>query len=153
MPAQPVLSVRVTGDLVETALGLYGYMMSALPARSVYGPFFGIWYSGSLYESDIDIEMGRFIQVKTHDPIALQGDFQLTFRELAAVEMMATFAVKGPPENMHVGYSAIGTWAEVNGYRFAGPPREVAIQPPQVFNGSDGITEIQFPIEPIASPL
>jgi DNA-binding transcriptional MerR regulator len=153
MPAQPVLSVRITGDLAETALGLYGYMMSALPAKSIYGPFFGIWYSGSLYESDIDIEMGRFIQVTTHDPIALQGDFQLTFRELPAMEAMATFVVKGPPENMHIGYSAIGTWTEVNGYRFGGPPREVAVQPPQIFNGSDGITEIQFPIELISSAL
>jgi DNA-binding transcriptional MerR regulator len=92
---------------------------------------------------------GQIVTVKTHVPVPLNSDLCLTVRELPAVETMATFVVKGATENMHIGYSAIGTWAETNGYRFAGAPREIALQMPKVADGSDGITEIQFPVEPV----
>jgi DNA-binding transcriptional MerR regulator len=149
IPAQPVLSVRMMVESTEAGLGIFGQIMATLPTISVYGLFFAILHSDGFDESNLDVEIGRIIQAKTHAPVPLHGDLQLSFRELPPIPTMATYVVKGWTENMLTGYSAIGTWAEINGYRFAGAPREIALQMPKADNGSDGITEIQYPIEPI----
>ena len=149
LPAQPVLSVRTVIESFEVGLGIYGQIIAALPVKSVYGLFFIIWHSGGPYERDSDVEIGRMITADTHAPVALHNGLQLTFRELPAVATMATFVVKGSNENAHIGYSAIGTWAEVNGYRFADVPREILLQQPQRADMSDSITELQYPVEAI----
>src|SRR6185503_11413484 len=112
----------------EEGMGILGQMMTALPPKNPYGLFFVIWHSGGPYEPDSDVEAGRLIQVKDHAPVALGNGLQLTYRELPAVATMATFVATGPVETVHVGYSAIGIWAEHNGYRFAGEPREIPLQ-------------------------
>ena len=149
LPAQPVLSVRTVIESFEAGLGIYGQIIAALPVKSVYGLFFINWHSGGPYERDSDVEIGRMITADTHAPVALHNGLQLTFRELPAVATMATFVVKGSNENAHIGYSAIGTWAEVNGYRFADVPREILLQQPQRADMSDSITELQYPVEAI----
>ncbi|HEX2622346.1 MAG TPA: GyrI-like domain-containing protein, partial [Phototrophicaceae bacterium] len=100
---------------------------------------------------DMDLEMGRLIETSSHLPVPLMADLQLEFRELPAVATMATIVVKGAIETIHTGYTEIGTWAEVNDYRFAGTPREITLQIPQLVDGSDLITEIQFPVEPTSA--
>jgi DNA-binding transcriptional MerR regulator len=147
--AQPVLSVRATVESGDAAMGFLGQVMMALPEKGAYGLFFGIWHRGGLFDQDMDVEIGRILRVKKHDPVPLRGDLQLSFRELPAVATMATFVVKGPTEGVHIGYGAIGAWAEINGYRFTDAPRELALQMPQLADRSDGITEIQFPVEPV----
>jgi DNA-binding transcriptional MerR regulator len=152
IPAQSVLSVRTIVESTEAAMNLFGQIVAALPETSTYGLFFGVWHSEGIDERDLDVEMGRLITAKTHPPVPLHGGLHLSLRELPAVETMATFVVKGSTENMHIGYSAIGTWAETNSYRFAGPSREIALRPPLAADASDGITEIQFPVEPVRQP-
>jgi DNA-binding transcriptional MerR regulator len=149
IPALPVLSVRSVFPSIEAAMTIFGQIMTALPDRSMYGWFFGVWHSDGLDEDGMDMEMGRIMTVNTHAPVLVNDVLHLTIGELPAVETMATFVVKGPTENMHIGYSAIGMWAEVNGFHFAGAPREIALQMPKAADGSDGITEIQFPVESI----
>jgi DNA-binding transcriptional MerR regulator len=151
IPAQPVLSVRTIVDSFETGLGIFGQILNALPPRSADGLFFVTWHSGGPNERDCDVEIGQILASPsdTRSPIVLSGGLQLRVRQLPAVPMMATYVAKGPIEAMHIGYSAIGTWVETNRYRFSGPPREVALQQPQAADRSDGITEIQFPIEPV----
>jgi DNA-binding transcriptional MerR regulator len=150
IPAQPVLSVMLSSVSLDAGLEVFGQVMGALPANSAYGLFFGIWYRGGLYEDDVDVEIGRLIKGESHAPVPLQGSLQLTFRELPPVETMATFVVKGPTTGVHLGYSAIGAWAEVNGYRFSAEPREIALNISQLPDQSDWITEIQFPVEPVS---
>jgi effector-binding domain-containing protein len=91
--------------------------------------------------------MGRIIEANMHAPVPLQDDLRLTFRELPAVNMMATTVVHGALDTIHRGYADIGKWVEANGYRLAGLPRELSLQFPQRADGSDLITEIQFPVE------
>jgi DNA-binding transcriptional MerR regulator/effector-binding domain-containing protein len=147
IPAQPVLSLRMIASSFEEGMVILGQMMSVLPLKNPYGLFFVIWYSGGPFEPDSDVEAGRLIQVKDHAPVALQNGLQLSYRELPPVPMMATFVASGPVETMHVGYSAIGIWAENNGYRFAGEPREIALQLPGSVKEGDWLTEIQYPVE------
>lgn len=149
IPAQPVLSVRTVVETFESGIGIFGQMVAALPSKSMAGPFFSIWHSGGPYEPDSDVEIGCMISEKSHAPIPLSDGLQLGFHELPAVETMATFVVTGGIENMHSGYGAIGTWAEVNGYRFAEAPREIFLQISQPPGGGDSITEIQYALQPV----
>lgn len=95
----------------------------------------------------MDLEMGRIIETGIHTPVPLYGNLQLCFRTLPAVPTMATTVVKGALETIHAGYADIGRWIETNGYCLAGTPRELTLQVPQAADGSDLITEIQFPVE------
>lgn len=150
IPAQPVLSVRMTIESFAAGVGLFfQHVFPALPDKGPYGLFFGIWHRGGPYDSDSEIEMGRMTTATHHAPVALTDDLQLRFRTLSAVDTMATFVVKGSTAAMHIGYSAIGFWAESNGYRFAGPPRELFLQLSRTPDMSDAITEIQYPVESI----
>lgn len=149
IPAQPVLSLRTILPTFEEGAGLLEQVMMALPRKSTYGLFFVIWHSGGPYEADSDVEFGRLIQAKTHAPVLLRSGLELTYRELPAIETAATYVTSGSVETVHIGYSAIGMWAETNGYRFAGEPREIPLQLPGAADDSDWLTEIQFPVEPI----
>jgi DNA-binding transcriptional MerR regulator/effector-binding domain-containing protein len=149
IPGQPALTVRTVFESLEAMAGLWGPIMSALPEKSGEGLFFGIMHSDGIEEGNVDVEIGRTITAKSHAPVPLQGGLQLRFHELPAVDTMATFAVQGPFANLLIAYSVIGTWAEANGFRFAGVPREVALQLPQRADGSDAIMEIQYPVEPV----
>lgn len=149
MLAQPILSLRTTVDSFEIALGIFGHIRTALPEKSGYGMLICMCHSDNIVDRDMDLEMGRLIEDKSHKAVRLYDDLQLHFRELPPVATMATIAVKGALETIHTGYSEIGTWAEFNDYRLAGTPREITLQAPQRADGSDLITEIQFPVEPM----
>ena len=145
--AQPVLSVRITLESLETGMGIFGQIMTALPEKNGEGLFFAILHSDGMDEGNLDVEIGRTISAKTHAPMPLGGGLQLRFRELPAVDTMATFVVEGPSANLLIGYGMIATWAEANGYRLAGVPREIGLQLPQKADWSDAIAEIQYPVE------
>ena len=149
IPAQPTLSVRTVFESLDDGMGVFGQILAALPDKSDYGLFFAIMHSDGIDEGDLDVEIGRTIQAKNHAPVALRSGLQLRFRELPAVETMATYVVKGASANLLVGYGVIGTWAEANGYRLAGVPREVALQLPQTLDWSDAIAEIEYPVEAV----
>ena len=148
-PVQPVLSMRRVVDSFDVAMGLFGHIRSALPEKSTYGLCFCMCHSESIVDRDMDLELGQLIEAKTHAPVLMDGGLQLQFRELPAVETMATIVVKGSLETIHTGYTEIGIWAEMNGYRFADTPRELTLQVPQTADSSDLITEIQFPVEAV----
>jgi DNA-binding transcriptional MerR regulator len=149
VPAQPVLSVRTILESLEDGVDIFRQIMGALPEKSGEGLFFAILHSDGIDEGNLDVEIGRTTTAKIYAPMPLHGGLQLRFHELPAVDTMATFVAKGPSANLLVGYSVIGTWAETNGYRLAGIPREVALQLPQTADWSDAIAEIQYPVEPV----
>lgn len=147
IPAQPALSVRTVVESFEDGLIIFGQIRAALPEKSAYGLCFCICHDADFVERDMDLEMGRLIETKTNVPVPAHDHLQFSLRELPAVATMATIVVKGAIETIHTGYTEIGTWAEANSYRLAGTPREITLQVPQSPDGSDLITEIQFPVE------
>ncbi len=149
IPAQPVLSARTVVESFEDGLAIFRQIRVALPEKSTSGLCFVICHDDAFVERDMDLEMGRIIEAKTHAPVLLYGGLQLGYRELPAVATMATTVVRGALETIHTGYADIGRWAEVNGYRLAGAAREITLQVPQAADGRDLITEIQFPVEPV----
>lgn len=147
IPVQPVVSTRTIAESFDDALAIFTRIQGCLPSTNAYGLRFCICHSNGLAEHDMDLELGYFLEGKTDLTAPLQSDLQLQYGELPAVETMATFVVKGALKSIHMGYREIGMWAEMNGYRLAGKAREIKLQVPRTADGSDLITEIQFPVE------
>lgn len=147
VPSQAVLSLRTIIDDFEQGIEIFAQVRRTLPEKNNYGFIFCICHSEIIAERDLDMEIGCLIKSKSHDALMLDNALELRFRELPGSETMATIVVKGALETIHSGYSRIGQWVERNGYRLAGIPREISLQLPQRMDGSDLITEIQFPVK------
>lgn len=107
-------------------------------------PCLTIDHNDGYKERDVDLEVCEVIDA------ALPATDRIQVYKLSAVEMMACTVHHGPFNQLTQGYQALGQWAEVNGYRFVGPSREVYLQV-----GSHGsvdpsnVAEIQIPIEKV----
>ena len=143
VPAQKVLSLRATSSL-EKGTHLFQQLIgSFIEEKGVcYGPFF-IHLFGSDYEPErLEGEIGRVIE--SGQPS--KCEFELKINELPEQTQMATYVVTGSRFDLHLGYSAIGQWAEVNGYVLVGGSREMVLQLPQKIDGSDTVMEVQIPL-------
>ena len=80
--------------------------------------------------------------------IDLSDGSSMTVTDLPAEDYMLTVTRLGDPQLGHGSYSAIGMWAEANGYEFAGNVREVFVNfaPPDRLH--EVVTEIQYPVRP-----
>ncbi len=144
---QPVLSVRSMVDSFAVGMEMMSSIRRALPPKSAADLCFVMCHSDGITDRDMDLEIGRLIDAPSHAPVSLYDGLQLTFRELPAEPTMATIVVKGALETIHTGYGQIGLWAEANHYRLAGAARELSLQVPKQADGSDLVTEIQFPVK------
>ena len=50
------------------------------------------------------------------------------------------------PNEVHIGFSTIGEWAEMNDYAFAGPMHGIILHPLHFQDTDDMLVEAQFPI-------
>jgi DNA-binding transcriptional MerR regulator/effector-binding domain-containing protein len=145
--AQPVLSVRTMAETFSVALDIFSHIRAALPDVAVNGALFCMCHSETMVDEDMDLEIGCLTEASNKTIVPLRGGLHLRPRTLPPVETMATTVVKGALETIHSGYREIGVWTAANGYRLAGIPRELTLQSPRKADGSDLITEIQFPVE------
>lgn len=152
VPEQYLLGTRRVFPSFEVGAQFFEVMMQALPQsnNTRYGHFTGVFHSDGLEEDRWDLEAGRLISTPEHESVTLSSEIadnvQLTVRRLPAVETMATFIQRGISDEVHIGFSAIGEWAEANGYRFAGPTREILLESPQDPENNSMLLEIQFPV-------
>jgi effector-binding domain-containing protein len=63
-----------------------------------------------------------------------------------AVETMASAVQTGGPDLVSRALGRIGHWIEANGYRMAGPYREIAVELPISRALDDMVVEVQMPI-------
>ena len=154
IPAKDVLSLRAVLPVPQAARGLLQEMRGMMPAsigKGQVGKLLAIMHSDSFAEANIDIELGFELQ----SPFA--ADFQLnlsqdrmaTIRKLPAEPTMLTVTRLGHPRLAHTSYSALGRWAQANGFQLKGPVREVFIQPAPPERIHEAVTEIQYPAQPI----
>jgi DNA-binding transcriptional MerR regulator len=154
--AQRYLSVREVLPSADIALDIMREIIYAIPARvsnEMLGHFTTIVHSETLESDRLDIELGVVLDSTDEITVTLPSERVMTIHLLPAVALMATVVRVGGFENNCQSYGAIGLWVEDNGYRIAGPGREVLIQPPQTNNLDEMVTEIQFPVEPASKAL
>ncbi|MEL6321256.1 MAG: MerR family transcriptional regulator [Cyanobacteria bacterium J06626_14] len=150
LPAQPFLSLRHRCQDLKQTFTLISQMNAAaaqhLTAKSL-GRFAAVIH-GEFYEDiDWDLEFGFYLNQTLDLTVPLSDSMVMRVRELESVEMAVTAVRFGGPENGHLCYSAIGTWAEKHQYELIGPGREIFIVPPKPGHEAEMVVEIQFPVK------
>ena len=155
---QTVISIRDTlptfGDQVSLWIELANYLISRKAKAA--GPSITIYHDPEYRERDVDLETATPVSAPLPESQRVNG------RELPGIDLAATLIHKGGYENIGQTYSALVSWIEANGYRIAGPNREVYLlcadnvyDDPTVFgeyvtdNPDEFLTEIQFPVEKV----
>ena len=102
------------------------------------GPCLALWHQAAdIYtneEAEAAVPIDRTIPSTEHVKV-----YELPQQQVAAVVHHGAF------EDFTQGHTAILTWMEANGYRAAGPYREIYIH--HASNMADSATEIQYPVE------
>ncbi len=154
IPAQLFLSIRAIIPSPEELLQLVQHVQRVLPSRvdhRVLGPFAGVVYTDGFTLRNNDVEFGYLLKKPVEDPIALSEEYVLRMRELPAVQTMATAVQTGGPDLVFVALGRIGQWIEANGYRIAGPYREIGVELPGSGTFDEMIVEVQMPIEKMSA--
>jgi DNA-binding transcriptional MerR regulator len=150
IPAQLFLSIRAIIPSPEEMLQHVEQVQRAIPPRvdqRVLGPFAGVVYTDGFTLRNNDVEFGYLLKKPVEDPIALSEKYVLRMRELPAVQTMATAVQTGGPDLVFVALGRIGHWIEANGYRIAGPYREIGVELPGSGIFDEMIVEVHMPIE------
>jgi DNA-binding transcriptional MerR regulator len=145
VPAMLVASRRVsipTNDQVPQYLGpayreVYD-TVSKLGAKET-GPCLALWHTPSDVYTDEDAE--ALVQIDR----PIHGTERVRVYELPPTQVAAVVH-HGEFEDFTQGHAALLEWIEANGYRIAGPFREIYIQHDHA-DLKDSTTEIQFPVE------
>jgi len=144
-PALLVAARRVTSptnDQVPHYLGpAYAEVYDYIRTQGVRddGQCMTLWHSpADVYENE-DAEVVVVIERR------LPGTDHVTVYELPPTQV-ASVVHHGDFEEFTQGHAALLEWIDANGYRIAGPYREIYIKH-EKNNLSDTITEIQFPVE------
>ncbi|MGH3146414.1 MAG: GyrI-like domain-containing protein, partial [Rubrobacter sp.] len=142
--AQKAASVRDTlptysgvGKLFED-LGDYAEDHGIRPSALI-----SVWHDEEYRDEDVSGE-AAFV---TEDPGP--GNGRVTAGYLPAVESMASTVHHGSFETIGAAYAALLGWIEENGYRVAGPNREVYLRGGAERDNPDYVTEVQFPVEKV----
>ena len=100
-----------------------------------------VWHDREYRDEDVDGEAA----FATED--SLPEDGRIRENHLPAVESMAATVHHGSFGTIGSAYAALLDWIEANGYRVAGPNREIYLRGGDRQDDPDYITEVQFPIK------
>ncbi len=152
-PARRIIAVRDTVSSFVEARNIIGELARTLPKRmprDSLGSLIGIAHSTEFEPDAIDVELGFLLTGDPPAALSPVGSRPLRVRELPAVPSMAACVRVGLPEHAHLITGKIGRYVESNGYRLAGPSREVFLRPPRPDRMEESVVEMQFPVERVA---
>lgn len=144
-PATLFLSLRATYPTFDDVVAAIGEIVRAVrvqvaaPARENIV----VVAHSDFEDQDLDLEIGVTLTRKINKPVRLGVRGELSMTELAAVDSLATIVRSGPLYQSHLAFGKLGVWMEANGYRIAGPCREVFLD---MTIREDPTMEIQFPV-------
>jgi effector-binding domain-containing protein len=140
-----VASIRDVVENYGSVGALLGELFVALGDKGIAptGPCLAVYYDEEYKERDVDVEAA--VPVGTEAELPAGG--RVAIRELPTYPEMASLVRPGPYDDFTPAYGELMKWIESNGYRIAGPNREIYLRgpgeniPPESF-----VTEIQFPV-------
>jgi effector-binding domain-containing protein len=143
---QHVIAIREVVPLPESVGTLLGESFMALGPRGIapVGAPLGIFYDEEFKPADLDVEIAIPVGPQVKESIPLDAGRQLATRTLPGLDHAACIIHTGSYDNLTATYTAIARWIEANGYRIAGPSREVYLTAPGDPAGQ--LTEIQYPV-------
>jgi effector-binding domain-containing protein len=122
---------------------LFGELFGYLGSHGVNpaGPPLAIYYDDEYREKDVDVEVAVPVAGK------VPANKRVKFKELPAVEQMASTIHHGDYSGFGQAYAALMGWIDKNGYRITDHCREIYLQGPGQCEPASYVTEIQFPVE------
>jgi DNA-binding transcriptional MerR regulator len=147
--ALPFLALRATyprfEDVVAALQDIARAVRAQLPAAA--RAHLVVVAHSDFDDEDLDLEIGVTLTRQANKPVRLASRAALTLTELPAIGSLATIVRTGPLHQSHLAFAKLGVWMEANGYRIAGPCREVFLELPfEVPGQQDPPMEIQFPV-------
>jgi effector-binding domain-containing protein len=143
---QMVAGIRDIAPAYNQQDHLWGELMGYLEqnrAQVIEAPCVTIYYDEEYRERDVDVEVCAPVQR------AAQSSGRVKVHELPATTM-ACVVHHGAFNTLNQAYSALSAWVQANGYRIAGPGREVYLETgkgPVHQDDPTYVTEVQFPVE------
>jgi DNA-binding transcriptional MerR regulator len=149
VPALTVAAVRGVVPSPPDQTALWAKAMEGILEKSAIAnaPGISVYHDEEPKEQDWDIEV-----CIPMDREATLSD-GVTYRELPAVETMASVVHNGPFMTISNAYEALTGWVDGNGFRIVGPARELNIHVPFAAEGRADqadpttVVEVQFPVE------
>ena len=146
VPPLKVAGIRQVIPGFRQLADMFDELGSCLQSQNVAleanNPYLAVYYDAEYRERGVDVEVAALL------PRLLHKAPPLVVHELPGVETMACAIHQGGYDQIGEAYNALLTWVETNGYRAAGPNRDVYLQPPGSEVGSASpVTEVQFPVQ------
>jgi DNA-binding transcriptional MerR regulator len=153
VPAQQFIGLEEVSTTLVACRATAWEMNRLLTARAGtkdIGNFVVVMHSELWDMENLNVEIGFLFNGNRAMQLTMPSGEVAGIRELPAVEMMASTMRIGQSELGHSSYAALGYWAEANGYRFVGSPREVFLQ---IERGreDEAVAEIQIPVEKLSA--
>ena len=146
VPPQRVVGIRdvVPGyrEVVQLFDELRAYLRKHRVMLDATYPYTAIYYDAEYHDQGVDAEATA--------PLArpLRGTARAIVHELPGVETMACVVHQGDYGGLSEAYNRLVAWVETNGFRVAGPNRDVFLQEPKLgLSETNLVTEVQFPVE------
>ncbi len=140
--AQRIASVRDTLPAYSEVGRLFDELSGYAERHGTHSSIWiSVWHDEEYKEQDVDGEAA----FATED--SLPEDGRVRESHLPAVESMAATVHHGSFGTIGGAYAALLEWIEANGYRVAGPNRELYLRSGSEQDNPDNVTEIQFPVE------
>ena len=138
---QWIASVRETIPNYPAVGKLYGELFGSLGPSAFGGVTVALWHDHEYKEHDVDAEAGVYLK----QPVEARG--RVRVHELPAASV-ASIIHQGSYNRLSEAYDAVLRWVETNGYRIAGPIRELYLKMSQPVRQDDEsyVTEIQVPV-------
>jgi DNA-binding transcriptional MerR regulator len=152
IPEQYFLAIRKVVPSPEELLQLVQHIQQVVPShidRRLLGPFAGVVHTDGFSLTNNDVEVGYLLKQPIEAPVVVSDEYVLRMRELPAVKTMATAVQTGGPDLVFIALGRIAQWIEANGYRIAGPYREIGVELPASGSLDGMVIEVQMPIEQI----
>lgn len=140
--SQWIVSIREVIPGFRTVGTLFGKLYGALGPLGSEGLAAAVFHDEEFKEHAVDVEVGVCLKK------AVSVSKPLSVRELPAVTA-ASIVHHGAFSRIGEAYQAVLHWIDANGYRQAGPARELFLHVSQPASREDesNVTEIQVPVE------
>jgi effector-binding domain-containing protein len=150
MPSQTILGkrFRTSMEKIQEDIGAgFGAIFGCLGELGEHpsGAPFALYY-GDMVGDKVDFDPGDF-EMELCVPVSrlLESKGEIVAREVPG-GLAAVTLHKGPYSTVEPAYSDLDAWVKENGYRYAGPAREVWLNDPSQVAEADLLTEISFPV-------
>jgi len=147
-----VAGIRDTIGEPDDLAGLLGELRSYLKGRGSEpdpsAPGLAIYYDAEYLDRGADVEVAV--------PIAgpWRGNARVAVHELSAIANAACLVHQGRPDRLAGAYRDLAAWTQANGFRPAGPNREIFLQGFEAgLDPSSYVTELQLPVQPVSVSL